>query len=60
MVAAITNLLFYDVPSNLLFQEENKLLGALLGLENGPKTCPFDGFCVDFHGFRPILSRVAA
>jgi hypothetical protein len=26
VVAAITNLLFYDVPSNLLFQEENKQL----------------------------------
>ena len=27
VVAAITNLLFYDVPSNLLFQEDTKLLG---------------------------------
>eukprot|EP00928_Gymnodinium_smaydae_P012508 TRINITY_DN14531_c0_g5_i1.p1 TRINITY_DN14531_c0_g5~~TRINITY_DN14531_c0_g5_i1.p1 ORF type:complete len:868 (-),score=193.45 TRINITY_DN14531_c0_g5_i1:100-2646(-) len=26
VVAAVTNLLFYDVPSNLLFQEENKTL----------------------------------
>jgi len=26
VVAAITNLLFYDVPSNLLFQDETKLL----------------------------------
>jgi len=26
VVAAVTNLLFYDVPSNLLFQEENKQL----------------------------------
>lgn len=26
VVAAVTNLLFYDVPSNLLFQEENKRL----------------------------------
>jgi len=26
VVSALTNLLFYDTPSNLLFQEENKLL----------------------------------
>lgn len=26
VVAAITNLLFYDVPTNLLFEEDNKLL----------------------------------
>eukprot|EP00929_Paragymnodinium_shiwhaense_P055011 TRINITY_DN27592_c0_g2_i1.p1 TRINITY_DN27592_c0_g2~~TRINITY_DN27592_c0_g2_i1.p1 ORF type:complete len:962 (-),score=155.66 TRINITY_DN27592_c0_g2_i1:84-2969(-) len=26
VVAAVTNLLFYDVPSNILFQEENKQL----------------------------------
>ena len=27
VVAAVTNLLFWDVPSNLLFQEDTKQLG---------------------------------
>ena len=35
MVAAITNLLFYDVPANLLFHEDLWGVGGVVGVVDG-------------------------